>query len=92
MRTITTQEFFEEYRPIRNPHNEQAGLDGCLMGRSGLEYARVLEIMQESPENVWTYADSGSETPVLSSGFTSLKSLGYVITREPADVFIEVVG
>ncbi|MFK4753603.1 hypothetical protein [Oceanobacter antarcticus] len=92
MSTITRQEFFDEYRPITNVFNQQADYNGCLMAANGQEYQRVLLIMQESPECVWTCLEGSDGLPVLNNGFTALNSKGYVVTEEAAEMFVEVVG
>ncbi|WP_221793395.1 hypothetical protein [Oceanobacter mangrovi] len=91
MQTITVAEFIEEYCPMTNPFDEQAGFHGFLLGMDGSEHHRVMTFMQETPEQVWTLVANNDGSSVLQSGFTTVKAVGYVVTRTEAVGVVEVV-
>lgn len=82
MKKITEEEF-QNYRPLRNPHNRDAAWDGCLYETYGAEYNFV---RWQPEENVWTLLTDGT----LVSGRHHVDRVGYIVTYVPWEEDVEV--
>ncbi|MGB1091715.1 MAG: hypothetical protein ACPGYX_06300 [Oceanobacter sp.] len=97
MRTLTVSEFMTEYRPIANPRNtpipenSPTAYQGYFYSKDGIDFAHVNAWYQENPDAVWTLVQNKQGEIQLSSGFTIVNRIGYLICSEPADAFVEVV-
>jgi hypothetical protein len=81
---MTIDEFDDKFRPVKNPHDRDAGWDGCLFGVTGVEH----NFVRSRPANtVWTLTSHGP----LVSGYHVVDRVGYVVTEVPWEEDTEVV-
>ena len=73
MKTITEEEFWETYRPIKNKY-EDVAFNGCMFETYGKEVEKVWET---EVLNVWTIFDNDD----IVSGRWRVNRLGYLITK-----------
>lgn len=80
---MDSDDFDDKFRPVKNPHDRNAGWDGCLFGTNGAE----LNFVRSQPANkVWTLSSHGT----LISGFHVVDRVGYVVTELPWEEDMEV--
>jgi len=74
-----TLDQFEELKPITNPYDDNASLDGVMFETYGqeLDYVR-----QQDPHHIWTYCEE-DDVLFLSQGYHLVNRIGYVITELP---------
>lgn len=80
---MTSDEFDEQFKPIKNPHDKDAGWDGCLFGITGAEHNFV---RGSRWNHVWTLTSHGT----LISGYHWVDRVGYIVTEEPWKTDTEV--
>ena len=85
MQEITYDEWFEKYKPIKNPLER----DSYLFDTYGLAHDLVKEVVDS--RRVWTYTD-GDGASQISNGYRFINRLYYHITEVPweEDEFIIV--
>ena len=54
---IKDEEFYETYKPIKNPIDNNASFDGAMLETYGAELEHVLKVAREKPDHVWTVID-----------------------------------
>ena len=76
---ITTDAFFEQYRPRKNHlmKGMEVALDGCMYETYGAEAAYVRKVLEKEPGRVWTVMDGGC----IVSGYRACNRSGYLITK-----------
>ena len=80
---MKAEDFDEKFRPFKNPHDRDAGWDGCLFGTNGVEY----NFVKNQPENrVWTLTSHNT----LVSGRHLVDRVGYIVTEVPWEIDTEV--
>jgi hypothetical protein len=72
---------FEALKPILNPYDDNASLDGVMFETYGEELQHV---KKQDPRHIWTYCEE-DDILFLSQGFHLVNRLGYVITELPYD-------
>lgn len=77
---MTEQEWFEQYKPIKNTIDDNASVNGYMFETYGDELAYVVT---KDLENIWTYSDDDSGTPFISNGYHLVNRIGYFITEVP---------
>ena len=76
MKTINDEDFANQFRPIKNPHNKNASWDGSMFETYGVE----LNFVKNQPATtIWTVLDNGS----VISGFHYVDRVGYLVTENP---------
>lgn len=81
---MTTDEWDEKYKPIKNQFDDNASWGGIMFETYGEEYDFVIMVNEEAPDRVWTIVNDGDQSWV-TSGWHYVNRLGYVITELPAD-------
>jgi hypothetical protein len=78
IKTMTLDQF-EELKPITNPYDDNASLDGVMFETYGqeLDYVR-----QQDPRHIWTFCEE-DDILFLSQGYHLVNRIGYVITELP---------
>lgn len=79
---IKDEEFYETYKPIKNPIDNNASFDGAMLETYGAELEHVLKVAREKPDHVWTVID-GDGGLCISTGYHFVNRLGYIITEVP---------
>lgn len=88
MKTINDNDFYEQFKPVKNHIDTNASWDGCMFETYGEE----LEFVKAQPEKkIWTVMDSDNGEMMVGSGFHFVNRLGYLITEEPWDDEIQVL-
>ena len=80
---IDSDEFDDNFQPIQNPHNKDAGWNGCLFETYGVEYNFV---KNQSERRIWTLLSDNK----LVSGHRFADRVGYIVTLVPWDEDTEV--
>ncbi len=83
--TISTKDFIQQFRPVKNPFVRGGPWDGCHLEQFGSELQHVLEVQADQPGKVWTVREEEG-TLVLTSGFHLKNCMGFVITAEALPV------
>ena len=80
------EQWFDTYRPIPNPLDANASMDGCMFETFGPE---VEFVRKADDHNVWTLLDCGG-TAIVASGYHFVNRIGYFITQNPFTDDLEV--
>ena len=79
MRNLTEEEFDEQFNPIENHIDTNAGFSGTMFETFGAEW----EFVKEQPINkVWTIVETDNDDMAYLSGFHTVNRIGYFITKE----------
>lgn len=92
MKTITEDEWIEQYKPTLNKFHMDPDREwnGWLYETYGVEETHVRQVAQVNEAFVWTIID-GDGGLSITSGFHYVNRFGYIITEKPADEdFIDV--
>lgn len=81
-KTISEDEFFETYKPVKNPFIRHASWNGSMLEPYGNELAHVQETLKHEPNRVWTVLDCDGAL-IASSGYHHVNRMGYIITEVP---------
>ncbi len=76
---LTEDDFLARFKPVLNPIDPSAGLDGCLFETFGEDLAYV---QAQDPNLVWTLLDCDGQL-AIASGFHFVNRLGYLIASVP---------
>lgn len=90
-RELNWDQFEEEFRPIKNPFDKDASIDGCMLETYGAEFEHVRKRAEEAPGTVWTFMDDGSGGTLIGEGLQFVNRLGYVLTEVPAAEGVQYV-
>lgn len=90
MSEIDEEKFYKDFKPIKNPLDENVSFDGCMFEDYGEEYAFVLKA---KPECVWTILEADDHMSIVS-GLKRVNKTGFLITENPwvEDTHIELEG
>ena len=99
MKTITWENFVEQYKPIKNKV-KGASIDGFMFETFGeelkilLEKANIKMVNGKNGYHIWTVIDGEKYKLYLSNGWHIINRLGYLITKkawkEGEDIIVEV--
>ena len=67
MKTITYEQFEEQYKPIKNTLVEDSPYNGCMFETYGAELAHVRE---QDIKNIWTLIDAENEEMFIVPGYS----------------------
>ena len=85
-KTITEEHFDENFNPIENHIDQNAGWNGCMFETYGEE----LEFVKKQPNNtVWTIVTGDDDSMSYISGFHFVNRIGYLITKETVATDVE---
>jgi hypothetical protein len=75
------EQFIEQYNPIKNHIDSEAGWGGTLFETFGeeLEYVKTMAI---STKRVWTIIEGDQGNMFYVSGFRTVNRIGFVITTK----------
>lgn len=76
---IDYEEWFDLYKPVQNPIDNNASFDGCLFETSGAEHKYIVDADQL---RVWTLLDNDGVLTV-SNGYHRVNRMGYFVTEVP---------
>jgi len=83
---ITFDEFIKYYRPIKNPFNSSASINGYMFESYGDELVFVQLI---DDRHIWSVIDEDGIT-YICPGYHIVNRLGYIITLSPCVIDVEV--
>lgn len=86
MKTVTFEEFVEQYKPVKNQIETNAPYDGLMFDTFGEE----LTFVKASDKFVWTLVDSDNEESYIIPGYHFVNRLGYFLTELPFEDDVEV--
>jgi hypothetical protein len=81
--TLSEDEFFKQFRPIKNNLVKDASYEGCMFETFGDELIEVKKQLAIFPMHIWTILSSEGEM-VIVQGFHLFNRMGYLITELPA--------
>ena len=85
MTTISEDEFFSRYRPVKNSiSTENDAWDNTFFDTYGAEREHVRSVAQENPLRVWTLLECESGDRIVP-GMHFVNCVGYFITEVPAE-------
>ena len=86
---MTEDEWFNTYKPIKNPYDDNASFDGHMFETYGDE---VDFVKSTDPACIWMYGDGDDGGSYIWSGWGFVNRIGYFITEVPcpADTTIQV--
>ena len=80
---LTEDEFFEQFKPIKNTLDDNASYEGTMFETFGEELEEVKKTLATKPLHVWTIADC-EDNHFISEGYHFVDRIGYFITEIPA--------
>jgi hypothetical protein len=88
---ISEDEFYEEFRPLKNPLVDDAAFDGCMFETYGEELKYIEEHLdcKFCKRGIWTVLDVEGKLYFVS-GFHFVNRFGYLLTEELVDVDTEI--
>jgi hypothetical protein len=81
MKTIMYDDWIDQYQPIENPIDKDAGYEGCMFETYGEENEFVLNNLNRN--TVWTLITGDDEDSWVIPGYHIVNRLGYFITTKP---------
>lgn len=81
---ISEEQFWEQFKPIKNPHDNNASYNGCMFETFGIEHDAVIKANEANPLTVWTIQDCNGLL-VIGEGYHFVNRMGYLITEVPAE-------
>ena len=91
--SMTEDEFYEKYTPVKNHLDNNASFDGCMFETYGKECDHILTLAQDPQKKrtVWTILDTDGNLYFVND-YHYVNRLGYLVTTEqfPEGVEIEV--
>jgi len=84
------EQFIEEFKPVNNHIDKEAGWGGTLFETFGGELEYVFK-MAQTTKRVWTIIEGDNEDLFFVSGFRTVNRIGFIITtKEYEEEFQEV--
>lgn len=80
---LTEDQFWEQFKPIKNKLDKNASYDGHMFETFGDELEFVQAMSRKKPLTVWTITDCDG-TLVIGEGYHYVNRMGYLITKVPA--------
>lgn len=80
MKTITYEQFEQQYKPIKNPFVQDSSYNGCMFETYGVELAYVRE---QDVKKIWTIVDCDNEEIWIVPGYSIVNRLGYILCEIP---------
>jgi hypothetical protein len=89
--TISEDEFYEEFRPLKNPLVDDAAFDGCMFETYGEELDYIKEHLdcKFCKRGIWTIIEVEGNFYFLS-GFHYVNRFGYLLTEELVEENTEI--
>ena len=81
MKTIMYDDWVDQYQPIQNPIDKEAGYEGCMFETYGEENEFVLNNLNKN--TVWTLITGDDEDSWVIPGYHIVNRMGYFITTKP---------
>lgn len=78
-------DFFDTFKPMKNPLNDNAPENGCMFETYGVELEFVVNYLRECPKQIWTVMTNDNGNICIGEGFHLVNRLGYLITEEKAE-------
>jgi len=84
MKTIMYDDWVDQYQPIENPFDKNAGYEGCMFET----YGDDLNCVKETVDNghfqlVWTLITGDNEESWIIPGYHVVNRMGFFITTKP---------
>jgi len=87
---ITEEQFWDQFKPIKNHLDGNASFNGCMFETYKNELEAVQKAAEATPLNVWTILDCDGKL-IITAGYHFVNRTGYLITEEPALPGIEYI-
>lgn len=85
---LTEDQFWEQFKPIKNHIVATSCYDGHMFETYGQEYEFIKEQLKVNPLTVWTLLDSENSS-FISEGWHYVNRLGYFVTEVPAEANLQ---
>lgn len=76
---LTEEQFFEQFRPVKNYLQHDHGYDACLFAPDSTGLFFVRSVLNANPECVWTVHHDFT----IVDGYSTRDVLGYFVTDVP---------
>lgn len=80
---LTEDEFFAQFKPIKNHLVPETSYEGCMFETYGAELEEVKKALASNPLTIWTIVSVDGEM-IISQGYNFVDRVGYLITEQPA--------
>jgi len=88
--TITEDQFYEKFNPVKNHLDDNASFDGCLFETYGEQVDFVFELSQKE-KRVWTIIEGENDSMFYITGFHYVNRIGFLVTEEEYTEETEVI-
>ena len=85
---LTEDQFWEQFKPIKNHLVATSCYDGHMFETYGQEHEFIKEQLKVNPLTVWTLLDSENSS-FISEGWHYVNRLGYFVTEVPAEAGLQ---
>jgi hypothetical protein len=79
---ITEDDFFENYKPVKNHLDDNAGWDGCMFETYGDELMHVRKELISDQTKIWTLVTTCNGDFAIIAGYHFVNRFGYFITEK----------
>ena len=87
---LTEDQFFDQFKPIKNHFDANASYDGHMFETYGQEYEFVNEQLKVNPLKVWTLVEGCDDDNLyITEGWHFVNRLGYFVTEVPAEFGVQ---
>ena len=83
MKTITEDQFHEQFTFEENLLDPNASFDGYMFETFGDELDYVMQIQNDTPNRIWTIIEGESGELFYMTGFHLVNRMGFLISNEP---------
>lgn len=87
---MTTDEFFDKYKPVKNHYDKHASWGGCMFDTYGQEHEHVLYMRDFEPRKVWTVVEGCNGDLIVIDGYHHVNRIGYLITEVPCEEDVSI--
>jgi hypothetical protein len=82
---LTDDQFWEQFKPVKNHLDNNASYDGHMFETYGQEHEFILEQNKANPLTIWTLVDGESGSCLIVNGWHYVNRMGYFVTEIPAE-------
>jgi len=90
IKTITEDQFYEKFNPVKNHLDDNASFDGCMFETYDEEVDFVFELAKKE-KRVWTIIEGENDSMFYVTGFHYVNRIGFLVTEEEYTEETEVI-
>ena len=81
VKTLTEDQFHEQFTLVENHLDDNASWDGCMFETFGEEIAHIRELANTT-KRVWTIVEGDDDTLFYCNGMRLVNRIGFLVTEE----------